>query len=77
MPRALEHFCSLETRGAGDGYHCAAEVYAPLPAQGSMAVEAQATYGLYAVGTDEGGTGEMDLLQYWAVWKSNLRRGSS
>jgi hypothetical protein len=42
-----------------------------------MAVEAQATYGLYAVGTDEGGTGEMDLLQYWAVWKSNLRRGSS
>ena len=22
-------------------------------------------------------TGEMDLLQYWAVWKSNLRRGSS
>ena len=42
------------TRGAGDGYHCAAEVYAPLPQQGSMAVEAQATYGLYAVGTDEG-----------------------
>ena len=34
------------TRGAGDGYHCAAEVYAPLPQQGSMAVEAQATYGL-------------------------------
>ena len=32
-----------------------------------MAVEAQATYGLYAVGTDEGGTGEMDLLQYWAT----------
>ena len=55
------------TRGAGDGYHCAAEVYAPLPQQGSMAVEAQATYGLYAVGTDEGGTGEEDLLQYWAT----------
>ena len=55
------------TRGAGDGYHCAAEVYAPLPHQGSMAVEAQATYGLYAVGTDEGGTGEKDLLQYWAT----------
>ena len=55
------------TRGAGDGYHCAAEVYAPLPQQGSMAVEAQATYGLYAVGTDEGGTGEKDLLQYWAT----------
>ena len=32
-----------------------------------MAVEAQATYGLYAVGTDEGGTGEKYLLQYWAT----------
>ena len=55
------------TRGAGDGYHCAAEVYAPLPQQGSMAVEARATYGLYAVGAEEGGTGEEDLLQYWAT----------
>lgn len=58
---------SFMTRGAGGGYHCAAELYAPLPAQGSMAVEVQATYGLYAVGADEGGTGEKDLLKYWAT----------
>ena len=60
------------TRGAGDGYHCAAEVYAPLPHRGvDGRPKLKRSHGLCAVGTDErAARAEKDLLQYWADGRS-------